>query len=391
MSVRLRLSLVLGLLIVMLLGLVYVSANAFSILVSDTSELNRIGDMRSLATRIEYLTQEVVDQDSQTSKVENALADELSYIGLLSASLRQFFGATENVSRAAFDTFVDDLRREYPAMRTAQYAPRITAFARGQFEAGLQGEGFNGFRIKQLDLSGQLITAGQSTEYFPINYIAPIRDNEGIFGYDLASTPDVLAALNQARDTATTVATAPTTLGPDRDLSVLLVTPIYRNGVDISSIDGRLAALTGYVVVEVDLGRIITETAVISGPENQIVSIDDVTNAEATLPIASFEVADDSATNAFPLAVFGRQWNVIMTIETALSELTGEISTTMTEIQTRVAGLQSGPDGGISRHSTPLVIPAYNEIADLTNGLASDINQFIAPTTTADLRDSTLR
>lgn len=389
MSVRLRLGLVLGLLIVMLTGIVYVGVNALNVVVQDASELNGIGVVRTLSGRLESLAQGVVSQDARTTEIQQALQTAVDEVGLLSTSMRQLYASGDSITRDEFAIFLDDIRRDFPAVRTGQFASRVTAFERGQFETGLQTEGFSGFRIKERDANGNLITAGQRTEYFPINYIAPFKDNENVFGYDIAAIPELLVVLNQARDTGRTIATPPVTLLADRDLTFMLVTPIYLNGLDASSLDSRRALLRGYVIAEVEIARLIDQTALARGRGFDIASINDVTTAETPLSLFSGNVSEQSSRHSFGLTLFERQWDVVITTDRDRAGLLSELTTVMTDIQERVAALQDAPTGGLARHTSPEIIPTYNELVNLTNSLAIDINRFVNATS-SDLREDLL-
>ena len=99
--------------------------------------------------------------------------------------------------------------------------------------------------------------AADRPEYFPVYYLEPLVGNEAALGFDLASSPTRLAALEKARDTGTVVASAKISLvqGGGARPGVLIFAPIYRTGTPTQSVENRRESLEGYALAVLDIER----------------------------------------------------------------------------------------------------------------------------------------
>lgn len=383
MSVRLRLSLMLFALILILGGVVYTSVTALQATAQDSTELNAAGLLRTDVTRIELLADSVVETDTRADEIRLAIAGTLSSIGQLSGSLRQFFAASDFVSRDDFNRFNARLAEDYPAVRSANYAPRVSAAGRSAFEAAVREEDFANFTIKERDASGQLVTAAERAVYFPVNYIVPFAANADAFGFDMASDPARLAALELARDTGATVATEPVQLVTgDGATSVVVVTPVYRNGADVSSPEARRLAIQGFIVLTVDITRFLEKSIASLERTARVLRVEDVTG-EIPLPLFTSSDSRDTSTATMDLTlpVFGRTWRVTVTTVINRAQALADLPQAAVSLRNRVGALLDGDPAqglyGLRRHDNPLVLPTYTELVNATNVLVADVNTFI--------------
>ena len=87
-------------------------------------------------------------------------------------------------------------------------------------------------------------------EYFPVYYVEPYQGNEAALGFDLASNPVRLEALNKSRDSGQGVATARITLVQESEdqFGFLVFRPIYRNGFPAETMAQRQENLAGFAL-----------------------------------------------------------------------------------------------------------------------------------------------
>jgi len=128
------------------------------------------------------------------------------------------------VTRAEFHRFVLKSLSRFPMIQALEWAPEVDAAQRANFEA-TQRKDFPGFEIRNRNVDGQLQRAGNRDYFFPVTYIEPLATNETALGFDLASTPERLEALNKAKRSGNVVISAKVKLVQERQhqLGVLML------------------------------------------------------------------------------------------------------------------------------------------------------------------------
>jgi len=159
------------------------------------------------------------------SSVRTRVAGALDTINLL-ASL---FEASRDTSRRTFSAFVEPALANHRYLQALEWIPRVDRQARSSYESLARLDGLLGFCFTESRLDGQLEPAKDRAEYFPVFYVEPLVGNERALGYDLASNPVRLEALNKARKTGRTFATARVRLVQERgdQYGVLIFAPVY--------------------------------------------------------------------------------------------------------------------------------------------------------------------
>ncbi len=110
--------------------------------------------------------------------------------------------------------------------------------------------GFPGFQITELDFDKTIVPAGERQTYVPIDFVEPFRGNETALGYDLNSNAIRREAIEKARDSGDIVATARIKLVQEgsNQFGLLVLMPIYRNGLPHETLDERRLNISGYVL-----------------------------------------------------------------------------------------------------------------------------------------------
>ena len=161
-------------------------------------------------------------------------------------SVAAFYSANEHFSRGDFDRFVADARMRHPELQGLSWDPLVADSQRAQYEAAARQDGFSDFKFKELNAAGRMVAATQRDAYVPVFYEQPFEKNEAAMGFDLASSPQRKAALDQARDTALPAATVPIRLVQEtaEQMGFLVVMPIYRGAY--GTLEQRRANLAGF-------------------------------------------------------------------------------------------------------------------------------------------------
>ncbi len=163
-------------------------------------------------------------------------------------SIAGLFTASGSVERDGFRQFVQIPLSAHMAVQWLGWVPRIPEAGRSVYEEQARREGFAGFQFTERR-EGRLVRAAQRAEYFPAYFVEPLAGNESAAGFDIASDPLVLPALEEARDTGQTVLTTPHTLlqEPGEKLGFLVLRAVYRKGASHQTVAERRANLLGYV------------------------------------------------------------------------------------------------------------------------------------------------
>ncbi|MFQ5958163.1 MAG: CHASE domain-containing protein, partial [Alphaproteobacteria bacterium] len=174
-------------------------------------------------------------------------------------SIGAFMAASNEVDRWEFFGLAESSLPRFPGIRTLAWVPRVTAEQRETYEKRAQADGLYGFRITERNASGAPIAALPRTEFFPVYYVEPFENNQGVLGYDLASSLNGYEALNLARESGQMIATRRVELlqGPGNQAGLLTVLPIYKSGAVPAALSERRENLAGFVLGVFRIGGMI--------------------------------------------------------------------------------------------------------------------------------------
>jgi len=240
-------------------------------------------------------------------------------------SIRGLYAASADVTRADFHEFVEALELERHA-QALEWIPRVPKARRPAFERRAREEGFPEFTFTQRQSQGQMVPAGDREEYFPVYFLEPLAGNTAALGFDLASSPVRLAALNQARDKGSMVATGRITLVQETSAQygILVFEPIYRGGRVPTTVAERRAKLEGFGLGVFRIGELIDEQAEQFGTPERKISVQVL---DLSAPVGArllYPKLAEGAPNADNLSqvqyagnfdVLGREWSVVVTAE----------------------------------------------------------------------------
>ena len=165
-------------------------------------------------------------------------------------SLVSMLTASDNVTRKVFRTFVRDALSRQPSIHGLSWNPLIKHADRDKYRQNAIVEGFTDFQICELDDSGHKIKAPQRDEYIAVYYIEPYEANENALGFNIASNPARLKAINQARDSGEAVITEKIKLLQNNKESYgyLLVKAVYQQALMHDSDEARQEHFAGLAV-----------------------------------------------------------------------------------------------------------------------------------------------
>ena len=269
-----------------------------------------------------------IEENFQRTAGDRALALEHSIGDNVEAleDIQSLYKASKDVERDEFRAFIEHELEESPGIQALEWIPRVLASERAAHEGAARKDGFPEYRIAERQTQGTMVPAGVREEYFPVYYVEPYEGNEAALGFDLASNPIRLEALNKSRDTGQGVATARITLVQETadQFGFLVFQPIYRKGFPVETLAQRRENLAGFALGVFRITDIINHSLAdirerTGGPGLDIQLYDRSAPPEQQLLFATSTVNGAAAQTPSRLSfaesfdVAGRTWELILT------------------------------------------------------------------------------
>ena len=164
--------------------------------------------------------------------------------------IRSLFYASKNVTPEEFEIYVKPLIQENDFIQALEWIPRVPESERKMFEKDFRYRGLPQFQIWERSKQGEIVRASSRSEYFPVFYLHPLKGNEAAWGFDLASNPIRLAALNISRDGGKFVATDKIRLVQETGYQngILVFLPVFDGNVTPETVTERRSKLAGFIL-----------------------------------------------------------------------------------------------------------------------------------------------
>ncbi|TKJ45035.1 hypothetical protein CEE34_10515 [Candidatus Aerophobetes bacterium Ae_b3a] len=239
------------------------------------------------------------------------------------------FASSDDVTRLEFRTFVQPLLAIHPGIQALEWIPRVPDTRREGYKKAAQQDGLLNFQITEQTMQGITERAAQREEYFPVYFIEPLEDNQAALGFDLASSPTRLKALERSRDTGNMLSTDRITLVQEtsEQYGFLVFMPVYDKGVSLETVKDRREHLEGFALgvfrigdmVQISLARLAFTDISISlydmdAPEGErFLYVSPPHMAPEASPQIEQEVEFSSLLEyAKAVDVGGRTWNILI-------------------------------------------------------------------------------
>lgn len=197
--------------------------------------------------------------ESRAKTYTNALETSLTnYAGAL-LFLGDFINHSSFVTRQEFSGFVKSLLPRYPGIQAFGWNPLVKDNERSSYESSAQKEGFDGFGFTERSENKKQVRAARREEYVVVYYMHPLEGNREAFGFDIASEKTRLKAITEAFNTGKLSATDRLTLVQEtgNQFCILLLLPIYHQGVPLKTQEERHKNRKGVVVEVLRLGQVV--------------------------------------------------------------------------------------------------------------------------------------
>lgn len=171
-------------------------------------------------------------------------------------SVSNLYTVAKDFSDADFQQFFQTEFQEQSAINVLSWAPRVMPDQRAQFEA-THRDRFSS--IQGIGEQGQLDTATERNEYFPILYTAANTPSDNLIGLDFSTSAIVKKVMKEARDSGRIAATSVIDDSDDNleQQRLLILVPVYDTPTVPTTIEARRRSLAGYFISELLLFNVV--------------------------------------------------------------------------------------------------------------------------------------
>ncbi len=180
----------------------------------------------------------------------NSLETEMARHEEIVNSIASLFSSSDNISRQEFRDFVGGIIQRHPNIQGFSWNPLIKNEELKSYVKKANNDGFKSFKIKEFDDKENMGIAQEYKEKVVVYYIEPYLGNEGALGFNIASHPGRMNAINKARDTGEIVATDRIKLVQKKGESYgyLLLKAVYKKGMIVDTQAKRRKYFVGLAV-----------------------------------------------------------------------------------------------------------------------------------------------
>ena len=239
----------------------------------------------------------------QAEALRSAIERSLKVYLKLTESVATYFMSDSAVTSTDFSHFTAPLIAHHSGFQALGWYPLVDDAERGKFEESARRDPMRGFEINELAPNGHRIPAPRRNVYFPARRLEPHKAKEALLGFDLASDPVTLAAVNQARDTGRPVMSGPVrflqeTAGQD---AVFILAPAYRLAASPVSVEQRRRDFMGVAAWLVRVSDVVEDAVTGVVPDRIELRIEDNSAGNEVLLYDSGPAPTNSAASALRL------------------------------------------------------------------------------------------
>lgn len=230
-------------------------------------------------------------------------------------AIKGVYDVSEHVSADQFHKITQDILVRHKDIQALEWIPKILKNEREAFEAKRGVD----FEITEREKQDFMIRAQERDIYFPVYYVEPLAGNEEAFGFDLASSPKRLKALEQSRDLGKLLASGSIKLVQEsmNQQGFLIFLPVYHGNP--ATVEKRRQRLKGFVLGVFRIDDIVNRSIAYTVADGLNLKLIDITDPTAQKLLYSHIVSKEEQVKiqfqyAQPLALIGeRQWTLTAT------------------------------------------------------------------------------
>ncbi len=191
-------------------------------------------------------TQRLFDSSAQ-NRLATLQTDIIRHQEMVKSIADLFSSSQNNVSRKEFHAFVQRALSRQVSIHGLGWNPLVKHSEREQYTKKAHQEGFSDFQITDLDSNGKKVKAANHDDYVVVYYLAPHAGNEEAMGFNIASHPGRLEAIQQARDSGKAAITERIKLVQEQgdSFAYLIFVAVYQSGLVPNTIAERRKEFAG--------------------------------------------------------------------------------------------------------------------------------------------------
>lgn len=242
------------------------------------------------------------DLETQAINIQQLLVEDFARPVEVVHAIGSYFSSSNVVTHDEFVTFSSSALARHPSLAGLEWAPVIKGADRPAVEQRVrESERLEGFRIRALDSSGQLVISPEKPLYVPLMYLEPAVPE--ILGMDLFSEPSRRATLQEAAASDHPFVSERFRLveDPHGEYSVALY-------LGIPDQPRTVEETRGFAIVLFRLSRIAEGMEARLPKELAFRLVDGDTEEGVLIQTTAFDGARESLVKEFPYA--GRKWRL---------------------------------------------------------------------------------
>jgi PAS domain S-box-containing protein len=243
--------------------------------------------------------------------LRNTMIERLHQYAQVLQGVRGLFAASETVEEAEFRAYVGSLDpgASYPGIRALGYIEKLDHGQRDDYLRQLSRD-----PDPAITRSG-IWPPGDRADYLVVRFVEPLESNRAALGFDVGSEAGRRKAAVAAGDSGIPVLSAKIELVQAAGKpGAILFHPVYADGAEPDSIDGRRALLKGWVYAAFVIGDMMTGVRKLTGSPLEYEIYDGSTPfAENLLCSSSGKVRPPPPHGLMeenPLTMFGQPWTL---------------------------------------------------------------------------------
>lgn len=275
----------------------------------------------SAAVLIIYSANRVEDEQLSSSFERDAgvvlsqLRSISSQAHMVLSNASAYFSNVPDFTYSHFLDLVQPMLLDHGEIAAIGWVPRVPRSELQAFEARIASLDYGSFVVRQQGGALPQRTGSWSENVFPVLYVAPLQDNIGLVGLDMASAGQRLQALRDALHQNGVAMTPPLQSLRNRyDSGVILVRPVYAINEVVQRGQPRVGSLRGYAMLMLKRDIWLDQSLQIEALQHVNLRIMDVTEGSPGIPFITPERADAYLDLKLEgeLALGGRRWHYSM-------------------------------------------------------------------------------
>ncbi len=241
--------------------------------------------------------------------LKNAMVERLLHYAQVLQGVHGLFAASETVTGSEFRAYVGSLdgAASYPGMRALGYIEKVDRKQRDDYLRQLAPA------PEATDTRLSIWPPGDRSDYLVVRFVEPLESNRAALGFDVGSEANRRKAAVESGNSGMPVLSAKIELMQAMGKpAAILFHPVYADGSEPDSIDGRRALLEGWVYAAIVIGDMMTGVHKITGILLEYEIYDGSTPfAENLLCSSSGKVRPPpphGLVEETPLIMFGQPW-----------------------------------------------------------------------------------